>query len=186
MSSMAARGADCQERDHRLWPTGASVVTIGSMAEDQMVTMRTDAPEQAAQAATAPTGWYPDPRDPGSLRWWDGRQWTMTEPPPDSGGASPEQVVRAESRLSVAASASVVVGAIVFVVWTLVPVTMFDGVILAVGALLVGAGIGIGVAARSALRLSGSYSARALSLVPTIMGGVVAAGMLVLTWWLFT
>lgn len=28
-------------------------------------------------AAAAPAqGWYPDPRDPRVVRWWDGRQWT--------------------------------------------------------------------------------------------------------------
>ncbi len=27
-------------------------------------------------APTPPPGWYPDPKDPASQRWWDGHQWT--------------------------------------------------------------------------------------------------------------
>ena len=29
-----------------------------------------------------PAGWYPDPRSPGSLRWWDGTNWTNHQSPP--------------------------------------------------------------------------------------------------------
>lgn len=29
-----------------------------------------------AQAGGQPAGWYPDPANPASLRWWDGSQWT--------------------------------------------------------------------------------------------------------------
>jgi hypothetical protein len=29
-----------------------------------------------AVATTATPGWYDDPREHGTLRWWDGRQWT--------------------------------------------------------------------------------------------------------------
>ena len=25
---------------------------------------------------TTPANWYPDPNHPGTLRYWDGRQWT--------------------------------------------------------------------------------------------------------------
>lgn len=38
-----------------------------------------------------PPGWHPDPADPtGSVRWWDGNQWTeMTQPSGRSGAAYP-------------------------------------------------------------------------------------------------
>ena len=33
-------------------------------------------------AGHPPPGWYGDPTDPGSARWWDGRQWTQHVQPP--------------------------------------------------------------------------------------------------------
>lgn len=46
--------------------------------------------------STTPAGWYPDPHDGRSMRWWDGHAWTEhvqplpTEaPPPDPAPASP-------------------------------------------------------------------------------------------------
>jgi hypothetical protein len=44
----------------------------------------------------APAGWYPDPRDPRRIRWWDGAAWTEhTAPQPEGSGpypsAAPEQ-----------------------------------------------------------------------------------------------
>ncbi|MFP5283573.1 MAG: RDD family protein [Actinomycetes bacterium] len=35
----------------------------------------------------APTGWYPDPTDPGQERWWDGWQWSRNVRPRE--GAQP-------------------------------------------------------------------------------------------------
>ena len=29
----------------------------------------------------APSGWYPDPHTPDSVRWWDGQRWTQVVKP---------------------------------------------------------------------------------------------------------
>ena len=36
---------------------------------------------QSGSAGTAPPGWYPDPLDPQSARYWDGVQWTENRAP---------------------------------------------------------------------------------------------------------
>ncbi|MEZ5266977.1 MAG: heavy metal-binding domain-containing protein, partial [Acidimicrobiales bacterium] len=32
-------------------------------------------------ASSPPPGWYPDPFEPGSTRWWDGSQWGQQRTP---------------------------------------------------------------------------------------------------------
>lgn len=46
---------------------------------------------------TAPTGWYPDPEHPYTLRWWDGHAWTEFRAPvagPEWTGGYPARPVR--------------------------------------------------------------------------------------------
>lgn len=41
------------------------------------------------------SGWYPDPRLPATLRWWDGTQWTdRTQPVPGAGNPADGQPFR--------------------------------------------------------------------------------------------
>ena len=37
--------------------------------------------------AGPPAGWYADPSDPSSQRWWDGQRWTETSSKPQSPGS---------------------------------------------------------------------------------------------------
>jgi hypothetical protein len=44
----------------------------------------------------APAGWYPDPRDPRRIRWWDGDGWTETTQPAPTGAVPTPAVATAE------------------------------------------------------------------------------------------
>jgi len=60
--------------------------------------------------ASAAAGWYPDPSDPYTLRYWDGTQWTAHTAP--TGGAAPGAGAP-KKRLSGGAIAAIIVGAVV-------------------------------------------------------------------------
>lgn len=44
--------------------------------------------QQAPVSAQTPAGWYPDPHDPSTQRYWDGSQWTENRSP--GAAAKPE------------------------------------------------------------------------------------------------
>ncbi len=47
----------------------------------------------SATLMTAPTaGWYPDPNDSGSWRWWDGGTWTSHVRPKEQTGTGRRSV----------------------------------------------------------------------------------------------
>jgi Protein of unknown function (DUF2510) len=50
------------------------VVLVGAGAI--MLTSNGPAPQVAYTPMQYAPGWYPDPRAPEALRWWDGQQWT--------------------------------------------------------------------------------------------------------------
>jgi len=47
-------------------------------------------PQSPPPAGSTPADWYPDPENPGQLRYWDGNQWTEHRSPVQ--GASPSSV----------------------------------------------------------------------------------------------
>ena len=50
--------------------------------------LRRNKPTQVGPPTPPPplAGWYPDPQVPGVQRYWDGRAWGPTAPPPSAGG----------------------------------------------------------------------------------------------------
>jgi len=139
--------------------------------------------------SSVPPGWYPDPQGLADLRWWDGSVWTQTTGARSAGSSglpasTSGPAASLEVRLAVAGLLSVVVGAIVFVVWMFVPFSSFDSLWLTISGVLVGMGIGVGVAVRIALRATTELAARMISLMPVLVGGLIIVGMLVGGWWM--
>ena len=50
-------------------------------------------PGKRGGIVTTPAGWYPDPQVPGSLRCWDGLQWTEHRSSPGTQQGAPKQHV---------------------------------------------------------------------------------------------
>ena len=64
------------------------------------------------QGQAPPAGWYPDPRDPRSLRYWTGTQWAGPTAPIGAGGAGGAPTVRDHPRAKSGTTVLVVVAAV--------------------------------------------------------------------------
>ena len=53
--------------------TGGIVLVVGSLRRSRARAIVTPAYNGAS---FSPSGWYPDPSRPGSMRWWNGFGWT--------------------------------------------------------------------------------------------------------------
>ncbi len=83
--------SDCQSATDRRMVVSGSVLVgailvglglpwmLGRVAEEQAAeSAATDTPDNAATPPLPPPGWYPDPANPTTMRWWDGSAWALS------------------------------------------------------------------------------------------------------------
>src|ERR1700677_3706852 len=66
---------------------GRGRVAMGAPPPSQARWVSVRGSQPVSQSPHPPAGWYPDPTNPGTQRWWDGQQWAApSQPdPPNSG-----------------------------------------------------------------------------------------------------
>jgi hypothetical protein len=66
---------------HRGYGDPARLLQLGRVGMLECVSHISDAKLGEEAMTNPPANWYPDPRDPNQLRYWDGQQWTEHQAP---------------------------------------------------------------------------------------------------------
>ncbi len=72
-------------------------------------------PTAAQHADAPPAGYYPDPEQPGMMRWWDGTAWTQQRVPAGPSTPTPAPVSAPRRRLGTGAIVGIVLGSLALV-----------------------------------------------------------------------
>lgn len=130
----------------------------------------------APAAPSAPPGWYPDPTQPQTQRFWDGNEWTEQRAP--LGTTSPSPASLTGPPTNVVAVSMAILGLLIAVVGVFLPRAESDAFIKIAENSLIQNGDGIFVLVFAAFGAAGAYAAsRASSFsIAVVIDGLLIIG----------